>query len=951
MLWLARDTKEHDARPAVAYTGSSKPSLGSLVVTGSSSSSLVATGPESASSSSVAAGSSSRSLVATCPASASSSSAATGSARPPLPPPPSCVALKAAMGPKTFVKWLTELSPERLDETTESIQAFRAAEAEWSKTHGEHDVASKELKATKKRTVLKLNYKRAIGVRCLAWQAAAGKGSVSPHKDFLLTFRDYSGLAPPKKDRVWLARCIVLAKDFDLQMDSLALCHSGGKRKTMARGLTPDKFLTRRRGMCGPGYKCPVVRELLFDWFVDMRASVAVNISPRFVLMKARQMADHALQHMRETGVFTQLPVFDRAWLLRWKRDYGVVFRRPNMRFKCSMAVLVSRLRAMWLNVIRVRRFIWHFTGVDIGSRMYGIDEKPVHLNEGGSKMVRTLELAGAPDVKLKENHAATRERTSIMTMVTSDLAAATQPRFLPIELLVRARSEKRTRSLVLPTNTNVSVRWAEKGSYREEHLLAYLARWLEPWTPERQAAKDYRVLMMDVARSHIGEEVLDFSFARGYVPLFHYGCTTAVGQVNDTDCHDQFQRVYVDFEQDAFARTQMYDPGNISRSLQGLLDDVVATWRSLDHKAGVAGHLRNGLSNALNGDDDKYITRKARELWFAAGMPELRPKAISEVDELVATGLLTPADWRKVVRHPESAGVAPHEGQEFEGELDDGEDPWTGEADEALQLADDKDVDAAVDEAVASVLAVAVPADAKEVVEEAVGGARRLAVFKRLRADSVAARIPAAAMAVRVRIDQLQRGLCTRPAEKAENNLMRLHLEAVRAREVDIVQKKQAESRKKRRNLLMVKKKMAKGKKAGDEKKRLRAKAKAEEARVPKMFTVEDVGPLGAKGDQSRRECLDRLMEGSPRLSVEQRVNWKTLRDTYLKRHTLKYGARGGDVFLREVNEVLAKLKSQHAGPKDSSGMLLRGAPTAFADFYAKMQKLVPPPTVYALL
>ena len=117
-------------------------------------------------------------------------------------------------------------------------------------------MASKELKATKKRTVLKLNYKRAIGVRCLAWQAAAGKGSVSPLKDFLLTFRDYSGLAPPKKDRVWLARCIVLAKDFDLQMDSLALCHSGGKRKTMARGLTPDKFLTRRRGMCGPGYKC-----------------------------------------------------------------------------------------------------------------------------------------------------------------------------------------------------------------------------------------------------------------------------------------------------------------------------------------------------------------------------------------------------------------------------------------------------------------------------------------------------------------------------------------------------------------------------------------------------------------------------------------------------------------------------------------------------------------------
>ena len=244
-------------------------------------------------------------------------------------------------------------------------------------------------------------------------------------------------------------------------------------------------------------------------------------------------------------------------------------------------------------------------------------------------------------------------------------------------------------------------------------------------------------------------------------------------------------------------------------------------------------------------------------------------------------------------------------------------------------------------------------PSDGKEEVEEAVGGARRLETLKRLRALSVSARVPAAAMAVRVQIDHLERGLhSTQVAEKAANNLMRRHVEAVRAMEVATVQKKQAESKKRRQNLLTVKKKMAKGKKEVAAKKRLRAKAKALEARVPKMFTVEDAGPLGGKGDQSRRECLDRLMEGSPRLTVEQRVNWKTLRDTYIKRHTLKYGARGGDVFLREVNDVLTKLKAQYGGPKDSSGMLQAGDPTALADFcYAKMQKLVPPPTVFALL
>ena len=82
--------------------------------------------------------------------------------------------------------------------------------------------------------------------------------------------------------------------------------------------------------------------------------------------MKARELGARALQHMRETGVYSPLPSFDREWLRRWKRDYSVVFRKPNMRFKCTKAVLTERLRAMWLNVIKVRRLLWHMTGVDI---------------------------------------------------------------------------------------------------------------------------------------------------------------------------------------------------------------------------------------------------------------------------------------------------------------------------------------------------------------------------------------------------------------------------------------------------------------------------------------------------------------------------------------------------------------------------------------------------------
>ena len=87
----------------------------------------------------------------------------------------------------------------------------------------------------------------------------------------------------------------------------------------------------------------------------------------------------------------------------------------------------------MWLNTIRVRRLAQRLLGKDLSDQMYGVDEKPLHFNESGSKNMRTLELVGAPSVRLKQNHAATRGRVSVMTLVTSSLAAIHQPMGLPV--------------------------------------------------------------------------------------------------------------------------------------------------------------------------------------------------------------------------------------------------------------------------------------------------------------------------------------------------------------------------------------------------------------------------------------------------------------------------------------------------------------------------------------
>ena len=56
-----------------------------------------------------------------------------------------------------------------------------------------------------------------------------------------------------------------------------------------------------------------------------------------------------------------------------------------------------------------------------------------MHFNEGASKNKNTLEIQGAPAVKLKENHAASRQRLSVMTCATSNLAAINQAGGLPV--------------------------------------------------------------------------------------------------------------------------------------------------------------------------------------------------------------------------------------------------------------------------------------------------------------------------------------------------------------------------------------------------------------------------------------------------------------------------------------------------------------------------------------
>jgi hypothetical protein len=137
-----------------------------------------------------------------------------------------------------------------------------------------------------------------------------GKLSKQPPADYLRNVRLYSG-SVPKPHQQWLGRAIKLA----LATVSAEFLNGNGKQgrglRCRAEARTPDRYLKRRRGRQGSGYKCPQIREQLRDWFVDIRRSVSTTLSAKFVLQRARCFGHVLLEEMRRTGRYQPLPKLD----------------------------------------------------------------------------------------------------------------------------------------------------------------------------------------------------------------------------------------------------------------------------------------------------------------------------------------------------------------------------------------------------------------------------------------------------------------------------------------------------------------------------------------------------------------------------------------------------------------------------------------------------------------
>ena len=139
----------------------------------------------------------------------------------------------------------------------------------------------------------------------------------------------------------------------------------------------------RRWGLQGTGsIRCAWVREALYQWFVSVRYSVDWKLCAskasssgqpkclaRFTRGLLRQqlkqlMIDYCNQCLvRGINPATFQPT--ARWFSGWQREYGLIMRKPNRKYKVPKAIMAERLEIGWLNVARVRALCLAIRGSD----------------------------------------------------------------------------------------------------------------------------------------------------------------------------------------------------------------------------------------------------------------------------------------------------------------------------------------------------------------------------------------------------------------------------------------------------------------------------------------------------------------------------------------------------------------------------------------------------------
>ena len=131
-------------------------------------------------------------------------------------------------------------------------------------------------------------------------------------------------------------------------------------------------------------------------------------------------------------------------------------------------------------------------------------------------------------------------------------------------------------------------------------------------------------------------EEVRNTAWDYGYVRWGAPGGTTDAWSTNDTDLHAPMDRKFIQWNTASATAQLRARPGKVpTESPESVTNACIGIYEALDHDGMEENYKKRGLTNALDGSEDKLMAPRQRGIFYHPKVngPMLRRRAKVEVE------------------------------------------------------------------------------------------------------------------------------------------------------------------------------------------------------------------------------------------------------------------------------------------------------------------------------
>ena len=195
-------------------------------------------------------------------------------------------------------------------------------------------------------------YRTWLGAKVCEWmQSPAGQASIANRRqwrDVVIELGWTSAdetIEMPRRFKEFLRRCVhqhkhtcstsLVGSSGSPAVVRSYLANAGKGRNTSCRPAWARVHKSKRRRALGGGNKpkCSELGHNLYQWFVDLRMRVKGRVIARMLKAKARVLLQEIVHSLLEQGLVPDPPVLDNKWMLMWRDEWKVCYKRPNRRY------------------------------------------------------------------------------------------------------------------------------------------------------------------------------------------------------------------------------------------------------------------------------------------------------------------------------------------------------------------------------------------------------------------------------------------------------------------------------------------------------------------------------------------------------------------------------------------------------------------------------------------